>query len=74
MKVVPQDPKSYGEFYTGDSYIILHVRMLVCYISFIFSLNLIITIYSNDAFKKKKHSCDGIGPIIVHYYTSCKFL
>ena len=26
MKVVLQDRQTYGEFYSGDSYIILHVR------------------------------------------------
>lgn len=40
MKVVPQDPKSYGEFYTGDSYIILHVRILAYYIFNIYFLEI----------------------------------
>ena len=28
LKVVPVDPKTYGKFYTGDSYIILHTVLL----------------------------------------------
>ncbi|XP_064608792.1 gelsolin, cytoplasmic-like [Liolophura sinensis] len=26
LKVVPQDPKTYGDFYSGDSYILLHTK------------------------------------------------
>lgn len=34
MKVILQEPKTYGEFYTGDSYILLHVGFMIIMVTF----------------------------------------